>query len=64
MLAETVARRLAAAGITPDDPGLEAIRAWNREASLRQELRVELRHGQFGQTRKVRLDELAGQDAD
>jgi hypothetical protein len=31
-LAEQTARRLLLAGITPDDPGLAAIREWNARA--------------------------------
>lgn len=39
-LAERIAARLAAAGIEPDDPGLEQIRQWNREITLRVELKA------------------------
>lgn len=37
-LAQRIAARLAAAGITPDDPGLQQIRDWNRGAALLAEL--------------------------
>lgn len=37
-LADRIAARLEAAGITWDDPALEQIRAWNRDARLRAEL--------------------------
>lgn len=37
-LADRIALRLAAAGITPDDPGLQQIRDWNRGAALLAEL--------------------------
>jgi len=35
-LDEQTAARLAAAGITPDDPGLAGIAEWNRALSARQ----------------------------
>lgn len=57
-LAELVERRLEAAGIGPDDPGLVQLREWNRGAYERGRLAVELRRGQFGSTRRVTLDEL------
>jgi len=62
-LTEEVSARLAAAGFTPDDPALAFIRAWNRVAAERQIVRVELRRGQFGMTRTVRLDDIEGDAA-
>ena len=49
----TIRARLYAAGVKPDDPGLAAIRAWNAAAFDRGAIRVELRRGQFGQTRVI-----------
>ena len=57
-LAELVEYRLTAAGIGPDDPGLLELRAWNRGAAERQVVHTEVRRGQFGSTRRVRLDEV------
>jgi hypothetical protein len=57
-LSTQLALRLRQAGIKPDDAGLVALREWNRMAAERQIVRVELRRGQFGKTRLVRLDEV------
>lgn len=55
---KVVERRLLAAGVAPDDPGLLLVRAWNATALERGAVRVELRRGQFGQTRLARVSEL------
>ena len=57
-LAELVERRLEAAGIAWDDPGLVQLREWNRQVSERGRLAVETRRGQFGATRRATLAEL------
>lgn len=57
-LAESVAARLYAAGFTADDPAVIAVRSWNESAREKQAVSVELRRGQFGKTRRARLDEL------
>lgn len=54
-----VETRLRAAGFTPDDPAIVALRAWNAAAADRGVIRVELRRGQFGQSRKIRLEQAA-----
>ena len=61
-LSVTVDRRLEAAGFTPDDPALVALRTWNRQAAGRQSISVETRRGQFGKTRPARLDEVTTSD--
>ena len=58
-LAVTVDARLKAAGFGPHDPALIELRAWNQAAADRGEIHVEVRRGQFGQTRKVKLSEAA-----
>jgi hypothetical protein len=54
-LAEVTSARLTAAGFEHDDPALAGLRTWNRAASERGSIRVEVRRGQFGKTRLVRL---------
>jgi hypothetical protein len=63
-LADEVARRLALAGIGPDDPGMVALAKWNQGARDRQIVHVELRRGQFGQTRRVRLADIERGESD
>lgn len=51
-------QRLMAAGFTAESPELVRIREHNQQAMKEGWLRVELRRGQFGQSRRVRLAEL------
>jgi hypothetical protein len=57
-LARETERRLVAAGFTSDSPELIRIREHNRQAMDEGWLRIELRRGQFGQVRRVRLRDL------
>lgn len=57
-LGQEISRRLADAGFAADSPEIVWIREHNRQAMTEGRLCVELRRGQFGQTRRVRLADL------